>query len=81
MAKYRRPTAISTTPQGEFKFLPQVEIFMAADEVALQTAMNLWFTDRIPIPDITFHILSVNYIVDNPAKQYAMVWYLEAEVD
>ena len=81
MAKYRRPTSISRPPQGSFIYLPQVETFMAVDEAALQAAVNLWLTDRIAVPDITFHIISVAYIVDNPAKQYAMIWYIQAEVD
>ncbi len=66
MSKFLTPSVTPRLPQGDFAFLPQTKAFEPeATAAALETAMNTWITDFIPVPNLSIDIHTVRYSTTN----------------
>lgn len=59
--KYQAPSNWTPPSQGDFKFLPRVELFTSADQQILQNNINSWLISRVVIPDVFFKIQDIKF--------------------
>lgn len=55
------PVQLDTPSQGDFKFLPRVELFTSTDQQILQNNINNWLISRVLIPDVFFQIQDIKF--------------------
>jgi len=73
---FRKPDYVSAPTQGDYSYIPQVEILEEANAAALQISINTWLTDWIPVPEQTIHIESIEYLLTQGNKYSALIRYV-----
>ena len=80
--KYISPISQAGLPQGHYEFQPLVKHF--ADYVTpilLEDDINAWLQSVVPLPDIRYTVLSMNYqctqLKNNKLRYSALVHYIE----